>query len=172
MFSKLLGWLRSLLVKNTPTSPVDVYDVKERLIYSYFDGQKLVRVDPLVYYRRVMDKGPELDLDIKLANSPSKASEKGRLGVLTKIRSIFGVKPFEEGGLTESETTDLLDHFLLYCESLKKNSNPTPIPPTATSAPTASSSPVPSPTPNTSDSGSTATVSSTEPLVPLSSPSA
>lgn len=159
MWQWLLSWFRR--------SGPDLYRPRERLIYRYFDGRRTVAADPQVLYKRLMAVGPELSIDITVAQSPSQDAAKASDAAVAKIRGIFGLKPLEEGGLTEIEAGNLLDHFVAYCEAVKKNSR-TP----ATSAP---SSPAPSPpasaaggpaTASSSGSGSTASGASTGPPEP------
>ena len=99
------------------------YSVNERLIYQYFDGTKVVRADPLILFKKVMNVGLELSVDMKVANSPMKSAGESYTKAVGKIRSLFAIKPFEEGGLTEVESFGLLNHFLDYCEQVKKNSS-------------------------------------------------
>ncbi len=100
----------------------DVYKVHERMVYVYFDGQKEVHADPMVLYKKMMSLGPELSADMKGATSASKRAGEFHNGMIAKIRKIFDVLPLAEGGLSELETVELLDHFIVYCEWVKKNS--------------------------------------------------
>lgn len=100
----------------------DVYQPSERLIYSYFDGQKTVKADPMELYKKTMAVGPELAIDIKVATAPIKGNKEAHESMLKKIRGIFSLKTLHEGGLTEIETVNLFDHFMTYCETVKKNS--------------------------------------------------
>lgn len=100
----------------------DVFNPTERKIYSYFDGEKTVKADPMALYKKIAGIGPELSIDIKVAQSRSKDNVKAHTQAMEKVRGIFNIKPFEEGGLTEAELQALLDHFLTYCEGVKKNS--------------------------------------------------
>ena len=145
----------------------DLYRPGERLIYSYFNGQKIVRADPLRLYKRVMEYGPELSINLKVAKSPMKDADKCHTDAVKRCREIFDVKPVEDGGLTELETIDLLDHFLLYTQALKKNTKNSP---TDVESPSLLASEQPTdasqPTANLPDSGSTASASSTAPPEP------
>jgi hypothetical protein len=146
----------------------EVYRPKERLIYSYFDGKNIVHADPISTYKRLMAVGPELSVRIKLANSPSNAAGQAHEELLRDIRKVFGVKALDEGGLTEIETVDLLDHFLIYCARVKKKQNPWPMPSTPTAASPTTSAAGPA-TANSSGSGSVENASPTG--VPPPSPS-
>jgi hypothetical protein len=163
----MLNWLKSLFVwHNGPVQLEDVYKPKERLIYRYWNGKEEVAVDPMVLYKRLMDKGPEISIDLKVASSASKDNRKAHDRMIGTLREVFSLESLVNGGLTEQETQDLMDHFLLYVESIKKNSNPTPISVTETSPLTDPSSGASPPTENISDSGPTVGASNTGERVP------
>ena len=112
----------------------DLYQPEERLIFTYFDGSTtLMKADPMVLYRRVMDIAPSLSVDISVARSQHKDADKAYLSMLDHIRKVFGVKKFEEGGLTEPETVALFDKFNAYCEEVQKKTKNLATSPTATS---------------------------------------
>lgn len=152
----MFGWLRGLFRRE---DAFDLYRPKDRLIYSYFDGQRVVKADPMVLHKRLMEVGPDLSVEMKVAASESKDAATYHGKLIERIRKIFDVKTLTEGGLGEVETTELLDHFLTYCGRIKKKDSPPPTSPGATSPPSASS-PVANPaTPSSSPSGSTANAS-------------
>src|SRR5574340_1110081 len=93
---------------------------RRRKIYRFFDGTNLRRVDPLPLHQALVDVGPELDIDLRLSVSIHKDAPKGHANALKTIRKVFEVTPYEEGGLTEAETTGLLNHFLSYVGFLKR----------------------------------------------------
>lgn len=132
-----------------------IYDLKERLIYKFYDGQKMVEADPLVIYKRVMENGPELSAALKGARSEWKGAADCYNELVVGIRKVFDVKPFEEGGLTQQETFDLLDHFMRFSERLKKNSRQSPTSPTEASPPTPPSPEGVPPTSSSTGTGST-----------------
>ena len=152
---KLLDWFLSWFRKPIEER-LDFYRPAERFVYGWWDGSKEVRADPMVLYKKLMDVGPDVSIAIKVSESPSKDADKARQDLLGYIRRIFGLSSFEDGGLTEIETLQLLDHFLVYTETLKKNTRNSPTSPTATSPPSASSAGGSPATPSTSGSGSTA----------------
>lgn len=160
----MLGWLWKYLGW---TKTDGLYSPQERLIYSYHDGEKVVRADPAVLYRRLMDVGPELSADIAVACSPMPVRAEATAKAEGKVRAIFGLKPFADGGLGEAEAYELLDHFAGYCDGVKKNLARLPIyfPSSAKPSPKGGST-----TPPTSDCGSTASVPST--AEPAPSPTA
>ncbi len=137
----MFGWFTSLLKKSPKVeSNYDedsVYKPKERRIYQYWDGSTMVLADPLVLYRRVMDKGLEISIDLKVSRSASKDAGTAYANMIKKMRDIFQVKDVVEGGLTEAEVMGLFNHFLEYCENVKKNSGlfQTSAPPSPTTSP-------------------------------------
>ena len=159
----MFGWLRYWLGWESRPAEAGVYAPKDRLIYHYCNGERVVAADPSVLYRRLMDIGPELNADIALAGSPSKAARDAVGKAEWKLRQLFELKPFSEGGLGEVEAYELLDHFLGYCTSVKKNLAKLPIycknTPAIPSAAEATSS--------SSASGSTASEPSTAAPEPL-----
>ncbi len=168
---KLLDWLKSWFVKG-PEGGFEVYHPGERAIYSYFDGAKMVRADPVVLYKELMAVRGDLWQDSKVAHSTLVKAEDAKRAhdsLIGTIRGIFKVKPLEEGGLTESEAYSLMDHFLSYTDRVKKNSNPSPTPSTPTGDSSSTSAEGPT-TPPSSDSGSTENGSSS--AAPGPSPSA
>ena len=116
----MLAWLKSWFRSQ---DPFDAYQPGERLIYKYFDGTKMVRADPLVLYKWYAFHGPELLVDLKVSGSPSKDANSAHTSAVAKIREMFEVKTLKEGGLSDFEVMDLLDHFLYYCDHIKKKSN-------------------------------------------------
>lgn len=146
-----------------------VYKPGQRLIYKYWNGKDWVFTDPMVIYQKMAAVGPELYIDMKLSESISKDAPLGRRNLLKKIRDIFDVKLYEEGGLTQTETVNLLFHFITYCEWIKKNSSllPTPVVAPSPSTPQPSSPDVAPTTPPSSDSGSSKDEPSSGPPEPL-----
>lgn len=121
----MFAWLKNLFAEK---DRIDVYRPRERLVYSFFTGEKTIKVDPLVYYKKIMEIGPELSIDMKVANSQSKDAKKAHDSYVAKIREVFGIKAFSNGGLSDIECAELLDHFLTFCDTLKKNTKPSPTP--------------------------------------------
>lgn len=166
MFRRFFHWVASLFARG---DSYDLYRPAERLLYQYFDGKGLVRADPMVLYKRMMERGPELAVDIQVSQSPSKSAGKAYSDMVEKVRQIFSLAPYEAGGLTELEAVELLYHFMTYTGMLKKNSSPSPTSAEATSAVCEPSSAENPATPPSSDSGSTADAPSSAPPAPSSS---
>lgn len=162
---RILGWLRNLFRRRRSLDRLDLYSPAERLIYRYFDGQKVRRADPMVLYKNYAEVRTDLLVDLRGYYSslmPEDKSNACHTGAVAKIRKIFDVPALgDEGGLTDGEVLDLLNHFTDYIDSVKKNSRSIPTTATATSAATPSCSEAGPPTSSTLDSGSTASASST-----------
>lgn len=158
MLGKFFSWLLSFFW--TPSSPLDLYHPKERLIYAYFTGKEIIKADPMILYRKFKDKEVLIDSAIKAIRGPeSKWKEPERINFIKYIREIFDLKSFEEEGLTELELSDLFNHFLTYCGDVKKNSNQSQTSSTPTED-SKSSSEADQPISNSSDSGLTKNESS------------
>lgn len=171
----MFGWLKRLFSKPR----LDVYHPRERLIFRYFNGHRTVLADPLVLCQRVSSRGKELDRLQVVARSTliqPKVAEEHRVEYVAHLRDVFKIPPlvdsFEvgEGGratLTDTEVEGLLDQFMWFCDSVKKNSKQlrttyesSQEPPETTSEPAAS------PTSPTSGSGSTEPTAPSEPPAP------
>ena len=135
---KMFGWAKRLFSRK-PAEDFAVYNPAERVIYSYFDGEKVVKADPMVLYRNLHDIGAVLDMDMKGARSQSSRAGEYHAEMIRKMRGIFAVKPLEQGGLTESETENLFWHFFEFCETVKKNSRSIRTNATEASSPTPAS---------------------------------
>lgn len=161
-----------------PTPGAGLYRPAERKLYGYWNGHKTIWEDPLVLYKKLMEVGPELSVDIKVANSSMKGNIEASNNMVEKIRTIFDIEPYDKNnprssGLTQIQLADLLGHFMSYCEDIKKNSvgSPTSPPTSEPSAPSSiASEEKDQPTKSALDSTSTEKESSTE--KPTPSPSA
>lgn len=180
MITKLKNWLRKRLASwlFPDEEVVDTFSVKERHIYHYFDGQKVVHADPMILWKKVMANGNEINADIAASRMPqSKFARPAWENLITRLREIFAVKSLEEGGLTEQETVNLFDHFMLYCHGAKKKPNEPPTTPGETSPPTPSPAGPSGGPPPTTTSGSVSSRTETEssgegpPSQPTGSPS-
>lgn len=179
LWAKLTGLFRR---PGSDLDGLDFYYPTERLIFTFWDGAKVRKVDPMVYHRRLKDAWPALSADIKAARAEgSKFQATGYEGMVRRSYEVFELAPFrqnEDGtvtGLTEFEVLDLLDQFLAYTGGVKKNWNPSPTSAEETSDSSPSSSDADPLTSSSSASGSTAAVPSsatpspspTEPASPL-----
>jgi hypothetical protein len=149
----------------------DLFAPAERLIYRYYtgtvEGQPVYRaIDPLPLYKKLMEKGPELDINLKVSQSASKDAVVCHGKLMDELRRIFDVADYEQGGLTDWEVRALFDHFLLFVGRQKKVGRTDPTSPGETGSATPTTSPSEPPTAPTSDSGSTESDSSTGPPSP------
>lgn len=97
-----------------------VYRPERRLIYHYFDGQRVVPGDPLVIHRRLMKVWPSISQDLEVLTEGGDSPEAGESHerIAETVRGVLNLKPVIEGGPTESELVGLLHHFLTYCQTL------------------------------------------------------
>lgn len=181
MFRKLRDWLGSLFSRKDDRWQEDynVYKLEDRKIYQYFNGTEEVRMDPMVLYKRFAAVSQELAVNSRVAGTTMTGAAKAHEDMIRQIRNIFDLKPFDQGGLTEAEAVELLDHFVMFCETVKKNSSPLQTSPDAISQHTLGSTvgaysdlpSAPPVTPNSSASGSTAEKKPTDaPTPPPSGP--
>ena len=168
----MFAWFWSLFARSRD----DIYHPRERNVFTYFNGTRRVRVDPLVLWNQIMAVGPSLSIDLKVARSASKDAAKADTNAVATIRKLFGIAPLvgglelpPEGSLTGQECCELLDAFLVYCERAKKKWNKPATSVAETSPATPSSSADVPATELSSDSTSTASVSNSVPAEPLPS---
>lgn len=101
------------------TSSERGYSASDRLVYAYFNGRVLVKVDPKVIYKKVMDIGPELSVDLRVSESISRDAKVAHASLIQKIRSIFDLASSQDNGLTETEAVELFGHFMGYISALR-----------------------------------------------------
>lgn len=123
----MLNWLKSLFSKKGTNTKgaYDVYYPTDRLVYSYWNGSELIKVDPLTLYKRFIKRGPEIDKLRSKALEQTEEGVKAHSDLLVILRELFNLKPMEEGGLSEIETLEAFDHFFTYCASFR----PAPVTP-------------------------------------------
>ena len=124
----MLNWIRRKLFN------------RSRNIFRYWDGQRFIRDDPQVLYRKLATHSRfEWDVHTQLIDQDDESREI----VLDATREIFHIQKFDpetERGLTEEETFNLLWSFMNYCHSKKKNTNPSPTPQPSTESATSADS--------------------------------
>jgi len=126
---------------------------RQREIFTYFDGNKPRSADPIVVYRSLKDDA-KFNIDVHPALVD--AGDADAIGITAAaVRSAFGVKSLDAGGLTEQECISLLLQYFDWVDSVKKKDNQ-PL----TSPPASDTTPLPecSATPTSSPSESTSTV--------------
>jgi hypothetical protein len=112
-------------------SPVNTYRrwviERRRLIFRFWDGLQLRRVDPIVVARGLAAH-PEFSESTHLP-----LCDAGDIDAIATtagaVRDVFGVPPFADGGLAELECLAVLNDFQHWLFSLKKNTNTLPTSP-------------------------------------------
>lgn len=167
---RFFRWLASLFRRS---DPFNMFTVKERLIYHYWDGQRMVSVDPMELFKKLIDVAPKVYVDAKVVKFGMKDAPAKQKELIESVRGMFGIKPYDQGGLTETESMELFYHFLEFTERIKKNSSQSPMPQEGDSTGSSIFSGDGPPTKNPSGSGSTASEPSTEtsPSSPTGQPS-
>lgn len=163
---RLIAWLKSRFSRQSA-----------REIFTYWDGAKERRIDPLVAWRGIWGH-KEIDLAraVKISVNPTLADGKPVYqpeeiyAAEDQMRQlaceVFGVQQYSESapGLTVAELDELLSRFIGYMTDLKKKRKPLPTtrPPSVSSLQPLSTDTIraESPTPLPSESGSTASASS------------
>lgn len=114
-----------------------------RGIFSFHDGRRNRHVDPIVIARRLWTAkieqavrpgmvAPPLPFDSDtarklIATGLADEMQHGYSHMSQAAKFVFGVKPLEEGGLTELECAELVDRFEAYLGDVKKNAKISPI---------------------------------------------
>jgi len=136
-----------------------------RLIFTFWDGVRIRKADPLEVTRRLFDPAEEAK-GFDIEETPQML----KCGVITQeleafrliglaVRSAFDIPPVSQGGLTDMDCWVLLNSLCASNNGLKKNGSLFP----TSSASTAVTSTPESPTSNGSGSGSIETVPSSAP---------
>jgi hypothetical protein len=102
---------------------------RHRLLFQFWDGRQFRRVDPFTLLRKLLNTDKfDPDDDLKKLKIPDAKLVCDKIGHIAEgVREIFGVKPLENGGLTELECVNLLMEFSAYLDRVKKNGGPMPI---------------------------------------------
>lgn len=116
----MLKWLKSRRKKAD----------QKRLIFEFHDGRHARRADPMEIWFAL-----EADEEFLIDSTPALVDDGDTKAIkiaCDATRRAFGVPKFEDGGLTAEECLSLLVYYLLYVESVKKNTSEQPIssPPT------------------------------------------
>lgn len=105
----------------TPELNILPYSAKRRKIYTYWNGKAYVQADPMELAKKLFQVGQALSIDMKIAAFPNyPAAPSAHDSMVATIRELFDLVPLPEGGLSESESVDLLNHFLIYLGMMKK----------------------------------------------------
>lgn len=97
--------------------------------YKYSNGWTFVRINPLLVFKKLLEVGDELAVDVKVISSQAKEDwkQKSESNIANQVRIAFSVQPLEEGGLTNVECGTLLAHFVEWCGDLMKRYPPSEI---------------------------------------------
>lgn len=99
----------------------------ERAIFSFFDGKKTRKADPMVVYRALVDDPVfNIEVDSSLVLEANDLEASARMSAV--IRKAFGIAAFDDGGLTEGECDSLFYAFMDWLTE-KKNSGSQPLTP-------------------------------------------
>lgn len=92
---------------------------RNRFIFVYWNGQKIVKGDPMVFWRSLQQHEDYREDDFKLIQVEGLRNKIfGKLSGV--VRDVFGIKTAEEGGLTELECLDILRSYIEYSGFQKK----------------------------------------------------
>lgn len=128
MFGWLTGWFR----RPSPDRVGDdvlCYAPEQRMIYRHYagttpDGRKvIVAKDPMALWKRFHPRSQAISINLRVSLSPSKAAPEMHEKLMEDLRHVFEVPKYEDGGLTELELSQLLDHYLSFIAHLKKKAN-------------------------------------------------
>ncbi len=112
-----------------------VFQAKNLRIYTYFNGTEMVKADPMVLFKKWMERAGDLDGDFAIIRVGQMGADEAYEKALGRIRAIFDIKPLVDGGLDEDSTFDLFYHFIRYIEEVKKNLKSLPTSPPTTESP-------------------------------------
>ena len=96
------------------------YFNRHRYIYTYWNGHRIAKADPMVIWRDLQAHEEYRQDDFKLMKVPELRNE--IIGKLAKVvRGVFNVAGPDSGGLTELECLDVLTEYITYTGFQKKN---------------------------------------------------
>jgi hypothetical protein len=107
----------------------EAFSDKQRQIFRYWDGAKVLRADPAVILQE-MSAHPTTNFDTepRIMRQQDTFGQEAYDSVLVGIRDVFKLKPIsEDGGLTEIETLDVWIKFQEFITGLKKTFSLRPI---------------------------------------------
>ena len=104
---------------------------RNRFIFVYWNGQKIVKGDPMVFWRALQQHEDYREDDFTLIQVEGLRNNIfGKLAGV--VRDVFGIKTAENDGLTELECLDILRSYIEYSGFQKKSGEQTPILPSTT----------------------------------------
>lgn len=133
---------------------------RRRLLFSYFDGERLRQIDPMKAWREIV-RDPKFHLETMSALADQGVTEEAEI-LAGCICRVFDVKPFNDAtgkGLTEAQLQNILADFEGWLDRVQKKTPFGPTSPQPMDSPPSSISPAarPEATKPLSGSGSTST---------------
>jgi hypothetical protein len=107
MFARFFQWLYNRRAEQS------------RQIFRYWDGKRTRRADPMAVIVSLRED-PEY-LSERHDQLIDAGDKEAQLIAIRAVQRVFGIEPFEQGGLTYTECLSLLMSFYLYLDALKKN---------------------------------------------------
>jgi len=96
---------------------------RSRFIFSYWNGSKIVKADPMVLWRSLQQHADFSEADFRLMKVDAlRDSLVHKLANV--VRDVFDIKSPDDGGLTELETLEVLRSFIEYTGFQKKSGEP------------------------------------------------
>jgi len=123
----MFGLIRRLIQRFSQLFKASQY---ERMIFSFWDGSKIRKVDPLEILKKLKDHP-----DYNLARDGVGLDEgdvDANYQYANVVYESFGIPPFESDdeignvGLTRVEAVEILRQFVYWLENIKKNIKPPP----------------------------------------------
>lgn len=97
---------------------------RSRFIFSYWDGSRIAKADPMVLWRSLQQHADFSEADFRLMKVDAlRDSLVHKLANV--VRDVFNIKLPDAGGLTELETLEILRSFIEYTGFQKKSGEPT-----------------------------------------------
>ena len=104
---------------------------KNRFVFTYWNGHKIVKGDPMVFWRELQQHEDYREDDFKLIQVDGLRNQ-----IFAKlsgvVRDVFGIQTVADGGLTELECLDVLRSYIEYSGFQKKSGEETQTLPSTT----------------------------------------
>jgi len=115
----MFSWFANLF---SDQSSDGVFVPPKRVTYRYWNGQRMVRGDPLALLRALAASDEfNFDVDAKLAAADGELAIKASQRIVAGVRKAFGIQPVDAGGLEDRDCDALLIHFMEWNDSQKKS---------------------------------------------------
>lgn len=93
---------------------------RQRFIFSYWNGKKTVKADPMVLWRTLQQCDDFREEDFKMLSVEATRNETVAK-LANVVRSVFSIPSLDEGGLTELECLGVMNSFIAYSGFQKKS---------------------------------------------------